>query len=173
MTADPDAHQIDVVYTSIYHPGDAPRQLVYARWLRRPLGFAITPILVIALILALVGESPLIFLVWAVPLAYVVATGWTLFQLRHKLAALQLRPGFASVHTVWQVAANCSPDWEPLLRIVPTGFDLQIGIGGAVYTILPDEWPDYGVIENDLSRSIDGLTPRGRSNIPGHTPDNT
>ncbi len=139
---------------SIHHPGSAPPSLVYARWLRGPLVFALSPALVIALLLALTGNRPLPFLFWSIPSGYLLASAWTVFQLRRTTAEVSIRAGSVALRSVWQIATKASKTWERLLRVLYTGHALEISLGQTVHTLLPEEWPEYRRMVRRLETSL-------------------
>ena len=124
------------------------------------------PVMIISLILVLVNRSPLAFLLWSTPSAYILASSWTLFQLRRTKAEIRIRPGSAAVRSIWQVASDETPEWEPLLRVLPTGFELEVSIGRTVHMIQSEEWVHYRDLERDLNRAFDGLPPLNVTGSP-------
>ena len=150
-------HPISIVaFPSSHHPGDTSFTLVVARAQAQPVALALIAVLVVSFVVLMQGSPVLGTLAWAAPLAYAVAAGWSLYELRRRPAEIVLRGGFAAVRSVWDVARRPDPASDSELRLYrvfpPNRVDgeLSVGIGHQVYTLRPEDWPKFGRLKDAL-----------------------
>ncbi|MEM6783601.1 MAG: hypothetical protein AAF624_07690, partial [Bacteroidota bacterium] len=138
-------------FTSRHHPGTTPLALVYARALSRGFGAMMVAVMVVS-VAAMLQQQPIgATLSWTVPLVWLVATGWTLFDLRRTPAEVQLEGAFGLVLSVWDVSVG----WHhPPLQTVhtPRRIDgvLHVGIGHTVHRLEKGDWKQF----NDLAKAL-------------------
>ena len=145
------------IYKSTHHPGDTSFGLVVARAQAQPVSLALIAVLVVSFVALMQGTPVVVTLIGVAPLAYAVAAGWSLYELRRRPAEIVLRGGFAAVRSVWEVARRPDPASDSELRLYrvfpPNRVDgeLSVGIGHQVYTLRPEEWPKYGRLKDVLN----------------------
>ena len=153
------------VFPSIHHPGDAALAFVLARAQVQPVALALIALLTVSCVALLEGEPVLSTLAWSSPLAYVVAVGWTLYELHRKPAEVVVRGGFAAVRSVWDVARRQNPasDAELLFyRVFPpqrVDGELTVAIGHDVHTIRREEWPTFDALKEALHAASMSFAP--------------
>jgi hypothetical protein len=137
------------VFRSVHHPGTTPPALVLLRAQAEPVALALLGVFVVALVGILRGEDVLGLLLWAAPLAYVLAAAWAAYDLSRRPAEVVLQGGFGAVRSVWDVAWGRERR-DPLVRLLPVfapfrkDGQLHVGIGDAVHTLRPEDWPELG-----------------------------
>ena len=145
-----------VTFPSIHHPGDTSFGLVVARAQAQPVALAFIAVLVVSFVVLMQGSPVLGTLVWAVPLAYAAAAGWSLYELQRRPGEIMIRGGFVAVRSVWDVARRPDPASDSELRLYrvfpPNRVDgeLNVGIGHQVYTLRPEDWPKFGRLKDAL-----------------------
>ncbi len=144
-----------VTLKSERHPGAASPGVVYARGLVRPLATALLPVMIVASLLVLSSIDPLLFLVWSVPLAYLIATGWTLYELGRVMVEVRISGEWTTVLSVWDVAREIEPDsWNRVLMVKDEGYRLLVSHGRSVLEFLPEEWPEFDLLQDALLASL-------------------
>lgn len=138
-------------FRSHHHPGDAPLALVYARALTGPLAWSMTGVMIAAAMAMLQAQDPLPWVVWVVPVVYVLSTAWTIYDLRHTPAEVVLDGPRGGVRSVWDTARRTStlrlrPVYSP--RRTMEGVDVPIG--RTLYSLSPVDWPSYEQLEKGL-----------------------
>lgn len=142
------------VFHSVHHPGAAPPPLVYARALIRPLGACMLPVMIVATVLVLSRVDALIFVAWASPAAYLVASGWTAYNLGRTPAEMVVTEDSAALRSIWQVARGKESDTGgQVFWFRDDGTVLNVSIGRVVVSLHPDEWPEGDVLANALDRA--------------------
>jgi hypothetical protein len=112
--------------------------------------------MIVATLLVLTGMDPLAFLAWSTPLAYVVATAWTLYDLGRIIAEIRIRDEWAAVLSVWEVARTQTPDaWRRVWRVREDGFGLLLSHGRSVIEIRPEGWPEYDALDVALREACE------------------
>lgn len=135
-------------FTSRHYPASRSYRWVAMEWIVRPLAFCMLPVMIGALIAILEGFSGLPFLTLGFPLALLMATAWTWYRVHATLAAISIRAGEASVHTVWETLRDPSPhalmqqDWLPIFEIRKGPSFLSVALGDATYTLERRDWPE-------------------------------
>lgn len=143
--AQTEAKEAPLCFRSTAHPGDASAALVYSRAMARPLGVALTPVMLAALMTVLAGQRIWPHFFWGMGLALGVAWAWARFQLSRTLAEVQLRPGrrVAAARTVRDVLGDARPEWRRLVRVrterVPPA--LRLHLGDTSHRLLKRRWP--------------------------------
>ena len=153
---------MSAVYHSARHPGELPLGLVLIRAQAQPVALAFIGVFVVTLAAVLQGQAVLGALLWAVPIAYLLAVGYTVYDLHRAPAAVVLRGGFGAVVSVWDVARarEGAPErvrLQPVFRPFRKDGETHVGIGDAVLTVRPAEWPDYGSLLDALRAAADEL----------------
>lgn len=144
-----------VTLKSERHPGTSPPGLVYARGLVRPLATCLLPVMIVASLLVLTSMDPLSFLAWSVPLAYLIATGWTFYELGRVVVEVRLDEEWAAVLTIWDVARGEVPEsWSKILMVKDDGDRLLVSHGRSVLEFLPEEWPEFDLLQHSLRNAL-------------------
>lgn len=139
------------VFQSVYHPGDAPAALVYARWLPRPVAACVVPVMIAALVMALQGDPVLDLLIWALPAGLGLATVWARFQLGKTLAEVHVRAEQAAVRSVQDCLGQPAPLlWDHIYEIRKTSSDVILTVGWDTYHLPYADWPDHHALVETL-----------------------
>lgn len=149
-------------FQSVHHPGEAPRALVLARAQAEPVALALLGVCVVAFVGMLTGAAVVGTLVWAVPLAYLLAASWAVYDLHRRPAEVVLRNGFGAVRSVWDVAWDRNEPasvvrLQPVFRPFRKDGQLHVGVGDAIYTLRPEEWPTYSALLDALRATSEEL----------------
>ena len=147
-------------FASTTHPGAASVYGIYARGFVRPFALCILPVMIGALLAVLQGYPALIFLTLGLPGAAGLAALWTLFGMQTRPAELCVRPGAASVRTVWACLLNLPRRWHPIFDLRTTPATLTLGLGDAAYELDRAAWPESEAMLDALRAARDaGLMP--------------
>lgn len=142
------------VFRSRAHPGKAPWGLVYARRFVRPFAYCVLPVMIGALLAVLQGFTVLAFLTVGLPLAILIASGWTLYQMASTLAEIWVRPGAAMARTIGEyIRKQAIPAWKPIFELRTSAESLVVGLGDAYYTLARDDWPDADALLEGLRKA--------------------
>jgi hypothetical protein len=151
-----------MTFKSTHHPGTAPLALVLLRAQAEPVALALVGVFAVALVGVLRGTDVLGALVWAVPLAYVLAVAWATYELQRRPAEIVLHEGFGLIRSVWEVAA--SPEGKvrvdrffPVFRPFRKDGQYHASIGDTVLTLHAAEWPALDDLVDALRTSADAL----------------
>lgn len=149
------------VFHSVHHPGEVPFALVLARAQAQPVALALLGVFVVTAVAVLRGEAVLGTLLWAAPLTCAAAVAWAVYDLHRRPAAIVLRGGFGAVMSVWDVArAREAPELvrlEPVFRPFRKDGQLHVGIGDAIHTLRPEDWPRHGELVEALRAASEEL----------------
>ena len=131
------------VFRSRDHPGSSDRAWVVASHLVGPLAVCMLPIMIGALIAVLEGFVVLPFLTVGFPLALVVASSWTLFQIFSTVVEVHVRPGSAAIRTMSQALRRPSPPlrWKPIFELRTDAGAVVVALGDAAYELPRSRWP--------------------------------
>ena len=141
-------------FQSRHHPGTSPLPLVYAQTLARGFGAMMVAVMVVT-VAAMLQQQPVgATLTWHDPVVWLVATGWTVYDLRRTPAEVQLEGAFGQVMSVWDVAVG----WHhPPLQAVHTprriGGVLHVGVGHIVHRFEQTDWPQFRELAAALTRA--------------------
>jgi len=102
-----------------------------------------------ATVSALLGQAAWPYLVWGLPAALVVATGWTRFSLSTTTAAVHLREGKCAVESVHDVLRNRDRTWEALYGVREAAGDVELYLEWTTHVLRRADWPEF----SDLRRS--------------------
>lgn len=147
-------------FTSTAHPGLAGWQWVYTRAVVRPLALCMLPVMVGGLVTVLQGFPALAYLLIGFPAALLVAVSWTFFRMHALIVEVHVRPGEASVRTVWETARERPLRWAPIYELRDAPSSLTLAVGDAAYELNRAAWPEADTLLEAL-RSARALgTPR-------------
>ena len=156
-----------MTFSSIYHPGHAPLSLVIARAQVQPVALTLLGVFTVAFVGILRGEVVLETMLWAAPLAYVLAAAWSVYRLHQRPAELIVHNGFGAMRSVWDVARDREVPLEKIgerIRLEPVfrpfrkdGY-VHAGVGDEVHTFRPTEWPAYSELVSALKDSTEVST---------------
>lgn len=141
-------------FASRHHPADALPTFVFARAVTGPLVFGMLLIMIAAGAAMLLGNDPVWWVVWAAPLAFVVAAAFAVHVMRSQPAEIRLLGDRAAVRSVWDVATRRPAVYERMIppRRVRGGIDL--GVGRDVLTLTAEDWPDLAEMESALAQAV-------------------
>jgi hypothetical protein len=142
------------VFESIHHPHGASWGLVYTRFLARPLGVCIIPLMVGATTSALLEQPVWGYLVWGLPAALVLATVWTHFSLGRTPAELSFRSGQAAVRSVYDVLRGQPRDWRPIFNVRTTAWSVEVAVGRTTHLFQPEQWPEFEALGDAARQSF-------------------
>lgn len=142
-------------FVSTAHPGPVSASWVYARSFVRPFSLCVLPVMVAALVNVLQGFPALGYLTFGLPGAALVAAAWTLFRLQATPAEVCVRPGAASVRTVWDCLRARRRRWLLILDLRATAGTLTLGLGDAAYELNRAAWPDAEALLDALRAARD------------------
>jgi hypothetical protein len=138
-------------FRSHHHPGDASLPLVYARALTGPLAWSMTGVMIAAATAMLEAQDPLPWVVWVVPVVYVLSTAWTIYDLRHTPAEVVLEGSRGGVRSVWDAARRTATlRLRPVFSPRRTLEGVDVPIGRTLYSLSPVDWPAYDQLEKAL-----------------------
>lgn len=131
-----------VVFRSRYHPGDAPRSLVVAESLIAPLASVGIPFMVVVLASVLLGHPALPYL-WALPVLLLVASAWSAYTLRRRLAEVRVWQDRAAVRTVWHVVSRAPVRYEPIFDLRRLDHSALLTVGLDQVDLERAAWPAF------------------------------
>ena len=135
-------------FRSHHHPGDASLALVYARALTGPLAWSMTGVMIAAAMAMLEAQDPLPWVIWVVPVVYVLSTAWTIYDLRHTPAEIVIEGPRGGVRSVWDAARRTSTlGLRPVFSPRRTLEGVDVPIGRTLYSFSPVDWPSYEQLE--------------------------
>ncbi len=144
---------------SRHHPGTTPPSAVLLRAQSGPVGIAFAVLMVITVVAMLQGTPVLRAFLIALPLVYLGAAAWALYDLRRRPAEVLLSDGFGIVRSVWDVATEkagrTALPFVPVLHPRKGDGALLVGFGDTVFAFRPDDWPDFDDLRDALTASAD------------------
>ncbi|MEM8559508.1 MAG: hypothetical protein AAGG50_16945 [Bacteroidota bacterium] len=141
-------------FRSRYHPADSSLALVYAQAMARWFGAMMVSVMIVT-VAAMLQQAPVgTTLAWAVPAVWLVATGWTIYDLNRTPAEVQLDGSLGQVLSVWDVAVG----WQhPPLQTVhtPRRIDgvLHVGVGHTVHRFEQNDWAQFRDLAKAFTRA--------------------
>jgi hypothetical protein len=146
---------MSMTFHSTLHPHGQPWVLVYGRALVDTLGWCVLPLMVGALAATLQRGDPLPYLVYGLPVALVVASGWTHFRLRTRLAEVHVAEAAAAVRSVWEVMRASPLTWLPVLDLRKTRTTFQFTLGHTPHEQFDAVWPEREALLTALQHARD------------------
>ncbi len=153
------------VHKSILHPGHRSPAVLFGSEIVRPLAACMLPVMLGALTYMLTGRDPLRFLTLGFPLGMIVASGWTVFQLRRRVAEVVIRGEAVRIRSAWQVAARQNEDWVSLLDVRRESSGLVVTLGHDSRHLLSADWPNLARMEEILQTASDAFIERVQSGL--------
>lgn len=153
------------VYRSSLHPGHRSASVLFGSEVVRPLAACMIPVMLGALNYMLTGRDPLRFLTLGFPIAMIVASAWTIFQLRRRVAEVVIRGEAVRILSAWQVAAGQSEDWVSLLDVRRESSGLVVTLGHDTRNLLNADWPNLSRMEEVLRTASDTFIHRVQSGL--------
>ncbi|MFT4605657.1 MAG: hypothetical protein ACI9W4_002401 [Rhodothermales bacterium] len=153
------------VYKSVLHPGHRSISVLFGSEIVRPLAACMLPVMLGALNYMLTGRDPLRFLTIGFPFAMVIASGWTIFQLRRRVAEVMIRGEAVRILSAWQVAAGHGEDWVSLLDVRREPSGLVVTLGHDSRHLLVADWPNLSRMETVLRAASDAFIGRVQSGL--------
>lgn len=144
-----------VTFRSTLHPEGQPLVLVVGRALVETLGWCVLPLMIGALAATLQRGDPLPYLVYGLPAALAVASGWTHFRLRTRLAEIRVDEAVAAACSVWEVLRAVPPTWLPVLDLRKTRTTFQFTLGHIPYEQFDAAWPEREALLQALQHARD------------------
>ena len=140
-----------VVFESRRHPGTSSWQWVFAVALVRPLAMCVLPLMIAALIAVLQGFPALVYLTVGFPIALLLASVWTVYQMMATTVEILVRPGFAAIRSLWEVVfQRRAVTWLPILDLRTNPTHLILGLGDASYILERKQWPNADALLDTL-----------------------
>ena len=133
-----------MTFRSVHHPGAVSRPWLALQAQARPVALALLAVMTVGLAAALQGQGILWPFVGGAALAYALAAAYGQGRLFVTPAQVEVRGPFAAVQSVWDAAAE-----PPVSRLLPVSSarlqygELSVGLGDAIVTFRPDEWPEF------------------------------
>jgi hypothetical protein len=153
------------VYKSVLHPGHRTTTALFGSELVRPLAACMLPVMLGALTYMLTGRDPLRFLTLGFPVAMTVASGWTVFQLRRRVAEVAIRGEAVRILSAWQVASGQFEAWASLLDVRRESSGLVVTVGHDSRHLLTADWPNLSRMERVLKAASDAFVGRVQSGL--------
>lgn len=138
------------VFRHTDHPGAVSVALLYSQAVARPVGWLMLPVMITTLVHVLQGTTvfPEAFLGAAA--AFVLASGWTHFQLRQRVVEVRVRGQQVALRTALDAARDAPVRWLPLLRAKRQRAHLHLYAGDRTLHLDPSDWPAYSRLEAAL-----------------------
>ena len=155
------------VLLSALHPGHRNAAVLFGAEVVRPLAACMLPVMLGALSFMLVGRDPLGWLTTGFPVAMVVASGWTVFQLRRRVVEVRIREEAVRLRSAWQVASNQRDEWVSLLDVRREAAGLLVTLGHDSQWLIAQDWPDLARVESSLRASAETFRQRVQSGLSG------
>lgn len=131
-------------YRSEHHPEDTPPAWLAIRYQLRPVAFGLLLVMIGAVSAVLQGVPILRPTLIATAVAYGAGASIGLYRMHQTPAELVIRGSFATIRSVWDVAAK-----EPVEHLSPvissrmSEGEFMVGIGDAITPLTPSEWPRF------------------------------
>jgi hypothetical protein len=107
--------------------------------------------MILTLVAVLEGIRVVPFALWAAAGALGLASFWTSYQLRSRVAEIRISDGFASVQTPWDLKRGRALEWEPVLDVRDYGSWLHVTIGLSTFELERKDWPQFFELRDALS----------------------
>ena len=153
------------VYKSILHPGHRSTAVLFGAEIVRPLAACMLPVMLGALNYMLTGRDPLRFLTMGFPIAMLIASAWTVFQLRRRVAEVVIRGEAVRILSAWQVAAGQFEAWASLLDVRRESSGLVVTVGHDSRHLLNADWPNLSRMEEVLRTASETFVGRVQSGL--------
>ena len=136
-----------MTFRSVHHPGAVSRPWLALQAQARPVAVALLVVMTVGLAAALRGNTILWPFVIGASIAYVMGAAYAQGRLFVTPAQVEVRGPFAAVQSMWEAAAD-----PPESRLLPVSSarlqhgELSVGLGDAIVTFQPDEWPEFDAL---------------------------
>jgi hypothetical protein len=148
----------EAVFRSIDHPGRTPWALLIAREGIRPLSVVLLPLMIITLVMALMSGDVLRFVLWGYPIAAMISTAWTLFNVDRRPAEIRIDSGHLVLRTMADVARGKQGRRLPLFDVRDYGSWMVIAAGDIDLTLDRSTWPEYARIKDRARQAVEDRT---------------
>ncbi|HLA62939.1 MAG TPA: hypothetical protein VK610_00810 [Rhodothermales bacterium] len=144
-------------FVSRHHPGRTPAAALLVRAQGAPVGLAFAAVMIVTTAAALQGLPVLRAVLLFVPLVYVGAVAWSLYDLNRTPAEVLIGEGMGAVRSVWDVASapHGPAQYVPIFHPRKGDGALLVGFGDAVVAFRPDDWAEFDDLRDALTASAD------------------
>lgn len=143
----------DRQFQSRFHPGDLPRTAVFSRALVPSLAACLLPVMIATLVAVLEEMAIVPYAFWAAGGAILLASIWTSFHLRRRIAEIRIRGPWVRIRSVADVAANRMESAHRVIDVRDYGAWADVTVGLASYELDRDTWPRYDDLVTSLAAS--------------------
>ncbi len=142
-----------ITFRSIHHPAERSKMALFAEKWIRVLAVLFLPFMIVATVLVLQYRPVLLFSVLTFALSILLASAWTLFDVKRTIAEVRVYPD----DTVSLVSAWQSSEWyqETGGQVLDVRLDkntLYVAVDDSVYRLDRAEWPDFDRLVDELVR---------------------
>ncbi len=129
-------------YRSRFHPTQAPDLRAFRTALLRPLATCLLTLAVTLLIRALQAQPLGRWLLLGLPIAVLVALGWTAYWMQQTLAELHLHDDTIVLRSIWDVLTGRHPPPRRLLGVRRDHDRTHLFCADALYMLRDTDWPE-------------------------------
>lgn len=137
-------------FKSLDHPGHRLWPAVYGLSLVQPLAACMLPVMILTLVGVLEGMPILPYALWAAGAAVALASAWTSFQMRRKLAEIVVDDEWVRTRSIWDVARGRSAPSMRVLDVRDYGSWALITVGLTSHTVERQDWSEYDSLVSAL-----------------------
>ncbi|MDQ7041608.1 MAG: hypothetical protein Q9M35_11785 [Rhodothermus sp.] len=129
-------------YFSRFHPAQTPDLWAFRTALLRPLATCLLALAVALLIRTLQAQPLGLWLLLGLPVAVLVALGWTYYWMQQTLAELHLHDGTIVLRSIWDVLTGRHPPPRRLLGVRRDHDRTHLFCVDTLYTLRDADWPE-------------------------------
>jgi len=133
---------MDAVFFSRFHPSQAPDLRAFRTALVRPLASCLLALAVALLIRALQAQPLGLWLSLGLPLAVMIALGWTGYWMQQTPAELHLHADTVVLRSIWDVLTGRKPPPRRLLGVRRDHDRTHLFFADVLYTLRDVDWPE-------------------------------
>ncbi len=152
---------MDTVFVSRFHPSQAPDLQAFRTALVRPLATCLLALAVVLLVRTLQAQPLGLWLPVGLPLAILLALGWTGYWLQQTPAELHLHADAIVLRSVWDVLTGRQSPPHRLLGVRRDHDRTHLFCTDVLYTLRDTDWPE-------AERLVDALRRLRPSNFAQH-----
>ncbi len=133
---------MDAVFVSRFHPSLVPELRAFRTALVRPLATCLLALAIVLLVRALQFRPLDLWLPLGLPLAVLIALGWTGYWMQQTPAELQLHADSIVLRSVWDVLTGRQPPPRRLLGVRRDHDRTHLFFADVLYTLRDADWPE-------------------------------
>jgi len=130
------------VFFSRFHPAQTPDLRAFRTALVRPLATCLLALAVVLLVRALQTQPLGLWLSLGLPLAVLIALGWTGYWMQQTPAELHLHADTVVLRSVWDVLTGRQPLPRRLLGVRRDHDRTHLFFADVLYTLRDADWPE-------------------------------